>query len=625
MKVLIFMLFCLTRAGVISAQNIIYVDADAQGATDGTSWTNAFQSLQSALGQAPIGAEIWIASGLYHPDFVGSASTGDRELSFKLDKSISIYGGFAGSESHLEDRDWVLNPTILSGDLLGNDEITLQPASQMREDNSRHVVEILETPINSVVVLDGIIISGGHAAETAQYGGGLYIHESGIARISNTLFVNNFADAWGGGMISWGLFKISHSEFRDNLVSICLGEIACFDGPNGQGGGLYFQHKEIINDFKIELSNLRFKNNGGWCGGAFAMGETMGAVFSGITAEGNFSNISGGAGCMNTGTALENEIWIINSKFLGNSTNGYEGGGGLYTQSSRVMIVNSLFSGNSVPENARYPFGGAILTTRQSSISLKNSTLSANTATSGCAIFSSTSTVDISNSIIWCDSGNNSPSIDDGSGPYGRIAFSIIKAPYSPNYQILEGVIQSDPLFVSEKGLDQVVGTLDDNLRLHPTSPGIDAGSVEYLPVDFGDVDSDDDFSELLPLDLAGKTRVSSSNITPPQVDIGAYEGSVSTNKELPIDAITESCNGLSVSPNPAFGNSVKIESTSRGSEGIIIANSLGQVVSRVNTENNVGARIYYANVSGLSSGLYFVVEKTGSGYVCTQSFSKIK
>ena len=96
---------------------IWFVKADAAGINDGSSWTDAFLDLQDALGAAESGDEIWLARGLYTPD----RGTMDRAGVFRMMGGVPLYGGFAGWEDCRDDRDWVANPTILSGDLNGDD------------------------------------------------------------------------------------------------------------------------------------------------------------------------------------------------------------------------------------------------------------------------------------------------------------------------------------------------------------------------------------------------------------------------------------------------------------------------------------------------------------------------
>ena len=101
-----------------------YVKADAAGSNTGGSWENAYTDLQSALGASPC-TEVWVAGGTYVP------TTGtDRAISFVLKTGVAIYGGFAGGETLLSQRNLVANPTILSGDIgVAGDATDNRPAS----------------------------------------------------------------------------------------------------------------------------------------------------------------------------------------------------------------------------------------------------------------------------------------------------------------------------------------------------------------------------------------------------------------------------------------------------------------------------------------------------------------
>lgn len=104
-------------AATTAACTVLYVDARASGMNSGTSWADAFTDLQSALATAArqprtSNVQIWVASGTYKP----TPST-DRAASFALINGSALYGGFAGDEVALEQRDWRANPTTLSGDI----------------------------------------------------------------------------------------------------------------------------------------------------------------------------------------------------------------------------------------------------------------------------------------------------------------------------------------------------------------------------------------------------------------------------------------------------------------------------------------------------------------------------
>ena len=135
----------------------VFVDASATGNDDGTSWSDAYTSLDNAIANAGLLSEIWVAQGTYKP----STGTG-REATFLVNKVITVYGGFNGTESNLEDRDPLNNLTILSGDLNGDDNATLTEAEATRQDNSYHVIT-LKGAFSSGGVFDGFTITGGNA------------------------------------------------------------------------------------------------------------------------------------------------------------------------------------------------------------------------------------------------------------------------------------------------------------------------------------------------------------------------------------------------------------------------------------------------------------------------------
>jgi hypothetical protein len=214
---------------------IIYVDADANGSNNGTSWKDAYNYLQDALQDAntsPGYEEIWVAEGKYRPD-INSAhpnGTGDRQATFHLVNKVAIYGGFPAGGGEWENRKPSVYETILSGDLLRNDRQVAEPCDLLndpcRADNSFHVVSS-GTGITQTTILDGFTITAGDANGSSPYdtGGGMY-NGNGSPIVTNCIFTENTADANGGGMYNKGSNpKITNCIFSENLA--------------GYGGGIY--------------------------------------------------------------------------------------------------------------------------------------------------------------------------------------------------------------------------------------------------------------------------------------------------------------------------------------------------------------------------------------------------
>ncbi len=102
--ILIMVLFC-----PIANSQVIYVDDDAAGANDGTSWENAYNYLQDVLADAkwaekPV--EIRVAQGVQKPDHGRVHELGDKNASFELINGVTIKGGYAGiGHADPNDRD----------------------------------------------------------------------------------------------------------------------------------------------------------------------------------------------------------------------------------------------------------------------------------------------------------------------------------------------------------------------------------------------------------------------------------------------------------------------------------------------------------------------------------------
>ena len=168
----------------------IHVRQNASGNNNGTSWTDAFTDLQSALSAALPYDTICVATGTYKPsvDKTGNSSPSDpRTKTFLLVTNVQVLGGFAGNETRIKDRNPAANITILSGDI------------NAQGDNSDNSYSVIRSASNSN--LDGFTITGGNgnvSTSTDTYlGGGIANDHTSYVRIKDCIFKNNFANCGG--------------------------------------------------------------------------------------------------------------------------------------------------------------------------------------------------------------------------------------------------------------------------------------------------------------------------------------------------------------------------------------------------------------------------------------------
>jgi len=175
-------------------RHIHYVDKNATGNNNGTTWGNAFPSLQTALDNASEGDQIWVAKGTYKPTSAYSLTNSPRYYHFELKNDVGIYGGFAGTETSISQRtDFGYggsNETILSGDIGTVGDYS---------DNCYHVILNITTVLSSSSELNGVTITGGNANGTNPHnrGGGINLTSSSPT-ISQVNFSGNRGN-YGGG------------------------------------------------------------------------------------------------------------------------------------------------------------------------------------------------------------------------------------------------------------------------------------------------------------------------------------------------------------------------------------------------------------------------------------------
>ncbi|MGY6554356.1 MAG: beta strand repeat-containing protein [Wenzhouxiangella sp.] len=402
---------------------------------NGLSWASAFGDLQDAL-RVDGPCEIWVASGSYTP----SPDALDREASFRLKTGVAIYGGFAGTETSRNQRDWVANPTVLSGDINN---------SGTRAGNSFTVVTGSDT--DPTAVLDGFIVTGGNADDTTaspisprRSGGGMY-NIAGNPTLANLHFRDNVAAQDGGGMFNDGSSpNAKHVSFSGNSASV--------------GAGIF---------------NIRNSN----------------AVLTNVSFSENPASIHGG-GMANIDSSPE----LTNATFIGNSATG--DGGGIYNARSSPQLTNVLFSGNLAG------VGGAIWNGLEgANPTLTNVTFSGNSAnfSGGMRNFAGGG-ASIRNSIFFNNRDNSgtgtaeasifsvdrnsvviSNSLVQGCNPAGNWSASC-------GTDAGDNLADADPLFIAP--VDPLTApTMAGNLRLQDGSPAVDVGNNAFVAGVLTDLD----------------------------------------------------------------------------------------------------------------------------------------
>jgi predicted outer membrane repeat protein len=344
--------------------SIVYVDSRATGASDGTTWSNAFPSLATAMDLSVPGVTIRVAKGTYKP------TTGtNRAATFQLKSGVTVYGGYAGvGASDPSTRNVVAFPTVLSGDIGANGTTS---------DNSYHVVTA--SGADQTASVDGLTIRDGYGS-----GAGAYM-ELASPRFSNCIFTANFASDGGAVYCKSSSPDFTNCTFTGNAANILY-------SGNHYGGAVYnylssptFTDCSFINNYNdgqggaiynwsspANMTRCVFTGNRSGTGGAITLSSTTPSSITGCIFISNYALVWGGALSVNGPLVLTDCRFDQN---IADSGGASWGGGAIANYSGDLSVTNCSFTANTSRAE-----GGAIDHRSRGALSFVNCSFNRNSA-----------------------------------------------------------------------------------------------------------------------------------------------------------------------------------------------------------------------------------------------------
>ncbi|MHC4084997.1 MAG: right-handed parallel beta-helix repeat-containing protein [Planctomycetota bacterium] len=467
----------------VKVQNMIYVDITATGNDNGTTWTDAFDTIGEAISASVAGNEIWVADGTY-----------TLSSTLNVNKAIGIYGGFEGDETSrgqeksggqreggkeggqndvIVDGGGVVRCLYVTGDAT-IDSFTIRNGYTYNGDGAGMAVYNCSPTVSNCTFTNN---NAGHSVNGDDADGGGMHNKRSSPTVTNCVFNNNAAGDDGGGLCnksgSNGTF--TNCVFSNNFTR------GCNDGKS-DGGGVFNTSSER----DPVCSNPTFTN----------------CVFTG-----NSTVRDGGGACDvdQPGTAGDPTPTYTNCVFYDNSA-GDDGGGISIKDGADTTLTNCVFVDNSSSGDG----GGAHNSKSSTNPSYINCTFNSNSAGDdggGIAVKNGSSTT-VTNCILWDDQ-----AIDNDDEIFVKdatitVTYSDVEGDYTG-----DGNIDSDPKFGDSSdpdGGDNTFRTHDDGLRLDSDSPCIDAGNNNAISKS---------------TDIVGNDRkIDGDDDATATVDMGAYE-----------------------------------------------------------------------------------------------------
>lgn len=366
-------MFICASVSVMAQSKTYYVSPTAKGTGDGSSWDNA-TTLSDALNTAKAGDQIWVQGfeTITQSEQVYFPETTDG---FTLKSGVQLYGGFAGTEKSINDRETLGKPyqmkyrSVLSGDENIKDTVDntnlIFPANGTRSDNATHVLTLNMDPKSSgnnntyPTVINGFTIAGGHADGTSEKGGGIYISGDntggGNFRIERCFLFNNYATQGGAVYVDAAVKNVNNGESLINQCVVYNNAASERSAVVNEGGGIYLAGEAtVVNSsiFNNKNGGLRISSGSKVVNSTIARNTGAGVDMT-ETPSGTNTNVYNSIIWGNTFLSVENQPGFKNSAFhevtVTDADAGTDDNGNVYVaKENRDAAAGPMFDAPSV-------------------------------------------------------------------------------------------------------------------------------------------------------------------------------------------------------------------------------------------------------------------------------------
>ena len=396
----------------------------------GADWPGSpYATIQAAVDAASDGDEIWVEQGSYT-----LAATID------ISKAISLYGGFTGSETSREQRDWNAHATIVDGN------------------NSVRCFQLQITSTGAATI-DGFTITKGNTNLDSTNGAGIAngiengTDDGGHLTLANCIISRNSSGKHGA---------VSNEQKGNLTVTNCT-----FTNNTAVNRAAAINHNDGAASLTVTGSTFS-ENSANNAGAIYVKSTTTAASFIACCVFSKNSSGEDGAAIL-----ADHDITIIRCTFDQNSSARYGTFGSRGNNSA--VFINCVFSRNTAKFGGGICLngGGGFIT---GTVKIMNCTFTGNTLLSGGrggAIYTinngdSSSLFTVTNSILWGNGGN---AIDRSGITQLLPAASYTDIDNNTGYAGRNGNIKSDPLFAGS-----------GDYHLQGASPGINTGTSADAP-----------------------------------------------------------------------------------------------------------------------------------------------